>query len=97
MDFSKILIRPVITEKSMDDANAGKFTFIVGRFAAKTQIRKAIQDRFKVNVEKIMTSVIKGKSRRVGIRRLEVKIQPIKKAVVELKKGQKIDIFEIGG
>lgn len=97
MDFSKILIRPVITEKSMVDAGNGKFTFIVGRFTAKTQIRKAIQDRFKVNVEKIMTAVIKGKSKRVGTRRLEVKIEPIKKAIVELRKGQKIDIFEIGG
>jgi large subunit ribosomal protein L23 len=97
MDTAKILIRPVITEKSMEDAGNGKFTFIVGRFAAKTQVRKAIEDTFKVNVKNIVTTVIKGKRKRVGMRRAEVNVQPIKKAVVELEKGQKIDIFEIGG
>lgn len=97
MDAGKILIRPVITEKSIDDASNGKFTFIVDRFAQKTQIRKAIQDHFKVNVVNLVTSVIKGKRKRVGARRVQENIQPIKKATVELTKGQKIDIFEIGG
>lgn len=97
MNVASIITRPVITEKSIDDASNGKFTFIVDRFAAKTQIRKAIEDQFKVKVVNITTSLIKGKRKRTGIRRIEERIEPIKKAIVELTKGQKIDIFEIGG
>ena len=90
-----IIIRPVITEKSMREASLGKFTFQVAKEADKTTIRKAVEEKFKVSVLSITTSVIKGKTRRFGKRMKEAVLSSWKKAVVELKKGQKIDLFEV--
>jgi large subunit ribosomal protein L23 len=91
-----VIISPVITEKSMIDAGNGKFTFAVGRFVNKDEIKKAIEKKFSVHVVGISTSVIKGKSIRSGARRTEKKLTPSKKAIVTLKKGEKIGMFELG-
>jgi len=91
-----IIISPIITEKSMIDAGNGKFTFRVDRFARKEDIKKAIEKKFKVNVTNISTSLLKGRSARVGAKRIEKKLTPIKKATVTLKKGEKIGMFELG-
>lgn len=92
-----LIIRPVVTERSMDAVSKGKFTFIVHRFARKEEIKKEIENRFKVNVTSVATRVIKGRTQRVGIRRAEVTKPAFKKATVALKPGQKIDIFETPG
>jgi large subunit ribosomal protein L23 len=87
---------PVITEKSITDAQKGKFTFRTVKEMNKNAISQAIATQFKVDVVGIATSIVKGRSRRVGMRRLE-KAQPVwKKAIVQLKQGQKIAAFEIG-
>lgn len=91
-----VVIRPIITEKSMKDAGVGKFTFQTAVFANKTEIKKAIEQEFKVHVISVATSVTKGKKRRQGKRRTEVAISPLKKAVVGLKTGEKIDLFDVG-
>lgn len=91
------IIRPVITEQSMAAAQTGKFTFIVDRAANKDAIRAAVEEAFKVKVVGISTITIKGKTKRTGVRRIEVAITPIKKAVVQLASGQKIDLFTLGG
>lgn len=91
-----VIISPIITEKTMMDASKGKFTFRVGRFATKEDIKKVVEKKFKVNVTNISTSVIKGKSIRSGMRRTEKKLTPVKKATVTLKKGEKIGMFELG-
>ena len=50
-----IIISPIISEKSMNDASAGKFTFKVAMHAHKAGIKKEIEDKFKVNVIKVAT------------------------------------------
>lgn len=96
MDALKILLGPVITEKAMSEASKGRYTFKVFSAANKNDIRKAVEDKFKVNVLKISTVTIKGRSSRAGIRRVEKIKQPFKKAVVSLKEGQKIALFDSG-
>jgi large subunit ribosomal protein L23 len=92
-----IILSPLITEKSMQDASQGKFTFRVYRRANKLEIKKAVEKNFKVDVTHVSTSVLKGKKQRVGARRIEKEIQETKKAIVTVKKGQKIGLFELGG
>ncbi len=91
---TQIILSPLITEKSMIDANNGKFSFKVAREANKNDIRREVEKRFKVNVVKISTITIKGRSVRAGIKRLEVKRAAFKKAIVTVSKGQKIGLFE---
>ncbi len=94
---SAIIIKPLVTEKSMEDVNLGKYTFVVDRYATKPVIKQALKDMFNVTVMSVRTSVVKGKSKRVGVRRLEVPAAIWKKASVTLKKGEKISLFEPGG
>ncbi len=94
---SALIVRPIITEKSMREAEAGKFTFQVVKDANKTAIKKAIESQFSVSVTGLSTITVKGKRKRVGKRRMEVKDSVIKKAIATLKKGQKIDLFEMVG
>ena len=95
--MQQIIVKPLVTEKSMKDVSKGKYTFAVTQFASKPVIKQAIKDMFKVDVVSIVTSVVKGKSKRVGARRQEVASSVWKKATVTLKKGQSIALFEPGG
>lgn len=92
-----IIIAPIITEKSMTDAAVGKFTFRVDKSANKNQIRREVEEKFSVNVIGVSTSILKGRMQRVGAKREEVKIGDVKKAIVRLKAGQKIGLFDLGG
>lgn len=91
-DYRDIIIKPVVTEKSMNLLSENKYTFIVDKKSNKTEIKNAIEDIFKVKVDKIHTLVVKGKPKRVG--RFEGKKPDRKKAIVTLKPGNKITIFE---
>ncbi len=90
------IYKPLITEKTMSEAEKGKYSFVVAQSAGKKVIRRAIESNFSVNVVSIMTTVSKGKRKRVGRNRQKVSASTIKKAVVELKSGQKISLFELG-
>ncbi len=92
-----IIISPLITEKSMQDASNGKFTFKVIKSSNKPEIKREIEKAFSVNVVGISTNILKGKKVRTGTRRTEKKVSPYKKAVVTVKKGQKIGMFELEG
>ena len=92
-----VIIAPLISEKSMNDAGFGKFTFKVSKKADKKQIKKEIEDKFKVDVLSVATSIVKGKKRRFGAKRTEVTLSSWKKAIVKLKAGQKIAVFDAGG
>lgn len=94
---ASVIVRPIISEKSMREAEGGKFTFQVRKDAAKNAIKKAIESQFSVKVTGLSTITVKGKRKRVGARRMEVKSSVIKKAIATLKKGQKIDLFEMVG
>lgn len=91
-----VLVRPVITEKSIKDTEKSIFTFLVRRNATKEEIKNAVGKLFDVEVISVATTVIKGKTKRVGVKREEIVKTPMKKAFVALKKGQKISAFELG-
>lgn len=96
MEISDVLIRPLITEKSMAEAAKKRYTFVVARKATKGEIKKAVEEQFKVNVLSLKTMIMKPKKVKGGKRRVEVKKNPWKKALVELPAEQKIEIFEVG-
>ena len=87
------IISPVVTEKSYALAALDKYVFLVEPLASKYQIKKAIEDLFKVDVLSINT-VKQGarpiKSRRTG---RHMNLPTKKKAIVKIKAGQKIDLF----
>ncbi|MGF7186144.1 large subunit ribosomal protein L23 [Desulfitispora alkaliphila] len=87
-----IIIKPVVSEKSMYSMEENKYTFIVDKRANKIQIKKAIEEIFNVKVEKVRTSMVKGKVKRMG--RYEGKTPERKKAIVTLKQGEQIQVFE---
>lgn len=89
------MIRPIITEKSMHDAQNGKFTFVFAKTARKEQIKKEIEQAFSVHVMSLSTSVVKGGRKRIGKRKEEVSVSPWKKATVMLATGEKISLFDI--
>jgi len=96
MDNQDIIIAPIISEKSMKDVGDSKFTFKVSIHANKRMIKKAIEDKFKVNVIGIKTAVVKGKKTRAGKRRTEILLSPWKKAIAAIRPDQKIALFDVG-
>ena len=62
----EVIIRPVITEKSNDEMQAGKYTFEVNKKATKVDIAKAVEKLFEVKVLKVNTMNVNGKKKRVG-------------------------------
>lgn len=87
------VITPVVTEKSYGLAAFDKYVFKVAPSASKYQIKQAVKDLFKVDVVSINT--VKTGSRRVrSMKTGKYTNTPVeKKAIVEIKKGQKIEIF----
>lgn len=89
-----ILKRPIISEKSMKLAGAGLYTFMVDRDATKPQIAKSVSEQFKVDILRIRTFNIKGEMKMQRRVRKIYKEPNFKKAIVQVKKGQTIPIFE---
>lgn len=90
-DPHDIILRPVITEKSMQQLAENKYTFWVHPHANKTMIRKAVEQIFKVRVRKVNTVRVPGKLRRVG--RYAGYQSDAKKAIVTLAEGHRIKEF----
>lgn len=91
-DYRYIIIKPIVTEKSMGLLADNKYTFIVDKKANKTEIKNAIENIFNVRVDKVYTMVVRGKPKRQG--RSMGRTPDRKKAIVTLKPGQKIKLFE---
>ncbi|NLB88684.1 MAG: 50S ribosomal protein L23 [Syntrophomonadaceae bacterium] len=91
-DYRDIIIKPVVTEKSMNLLADNKYTFIVDKRANKTEIKNAVEGIFKVKVDKVTTVMSRGKVKRMG--RFEGKTPDRKKANVTLKPGHKKRLFE---
>ena len=88
-----IIISPVITERSMDDLQVGKYTFKVAKDANKSEIKKAVEKLFGVEASKVNTLNVRGKEKRVG--RYFGKTASWKKAIVTLTEDSKaIEFFE---
>ena len=92
MEPEQIIIRPILTEKARELAQKGQYVFEVSKLANKSEIKKAIEKIFKVKVEKVRILNLPEKPRRWG--RIFGKKRGIKKAIVKLKEGQKIEIFK---
>lgn len=90
-----ILVKPVITEKSMYAATRGAFTFEVGRATSKSQIASAVESGFGVHVTAVRTVNRRLPGKRVGRLRTVKAVAPIKLAIVTLKKGEKIALFDL--
>ena len=78
----EIIIRPVITEKSNDEMQAGKYTFEVNKKATKVEIAKAVEKLFEVKVLNVNTMIVKGKEVRRG--KTTGKTSDWKKAIVTI-------------
>ena len=92
MHLYEVLRRPVVTEKNTTLQEANKHLFEVAPDANKLQIKQAVQKAFNVEVVSVNVLNVRGKMRRVG--RLRGMTPGWKKAIVTLKQGQKIQLFE---
>ena len=89
-----IVIRPIITEQSMEDMDIKKYVFEVAKDANKVEIARAVEEIFDVTVIKVTTEHVRGKEKRVGANPKGTS-RSWKKAVVKLSEGSKnIEIFE---
>ena len=89
-----IVIRPIITEQSMEDLDIKKYAFEVAKDANKVEIKKAIEEIFGVTVIKVNTLNVRGKEKRTGAYP-KGKTASWKKAVVTLAEGSKtIEFFD---
>ena len=87
-----IIIKPVVTEQSMAEMANKKYTFVVAKNANKTEVKKAIEKIFDVEVASVNTMNYDGKTKRMG--RTVGKTASFKKAVVKLTEGSKdIEFF----
>jgi large subunit ribosomal protein L23 len=95
----EIILRPVISEKSIDESGRGKYTFAVHDKANKIQIKAAIEELYKkeqVTVVSVNVLTSKAKEKRRGTRRGQIigHTTAWRKAIVTLAPGQKIEFFE---
>ncbi len=94
MELKNIIIKPVITEKSLLDAHNNKFTFVVNRLATKRQIAEACKLFFGVNPENVRTITLRSKAHRVRNTRKVVRPMDGKKAIMLFPKGKHIGLFQ---
>ncbi len=92
MQLYEVLRRPLVTEKSTTLQDQGKYAFEVNTKANKYEIKDAVEKAFKVSVTSVNIVKVPGETHRVG--KNKVFRQPWKKAIVTLKSGDKIQIFE---
>ncbi|OGO15344.1 MAG: 50S ribosomal protein L23 [Chloroflexi bacterium RBG_16_48_8] len=90
------LRRPIITEKSnFQSGKLNQYVFEVDKKATKMQVKEAVETLFNVNVENInIINVPAKRSRRARSRRVLIRRSSFKKAIITLKLGQSIDVFE---
>ena len=88
----QILVRPIITEKNTLLSEQGKYVFEVRLDANKIEIKRAVEDVFKVSVTAVNIIRVPGKMRRSG--RTSGMTRSWKKAVVTLQPGQQIELFQ---
>ena len=89
---SQVLIRPVVSEKSYEQIQTNQYTFRVHKDAHKTQIRQAVEELFEVKVERVNVVKVQPKPKRRG--NFKGTRPGWKKAIVQLRKGDSIEIFE---
>ena len=102
LDYNKILIRPIFTEKMSRLEEDSKYSFQVMVGSNKLEIKKAVEAMFNVSVKKVSTSNRSGKKKNMTVRsggrtiRTNGKRSNWKKAIVTLKEGDVIDLLDSG-
>ncbi len=89
---NNIIIQPLITEKAVGSTEIDKYIFKVVKKANKIEVKKAVEDKFKVKVLDVNIINIKGKKK--TFKRIVGRRSDYKKAIVTLKKGEKIEMFK---
>ena len=89
---NQILLAPVVTEKGYELIEQSKYSFRVHPDAHKTQIRQAVEELFDVHVERVNIVKVQAKPKRRGL--VRGKKPGWKKAIVQVRKGESIEIFE---
>ena len=89
-----VILKPVVTEKSVDDMKKGKYSFMVAIGSNKLMVKKEVEKKFNVNVINVAIINVKKRTKKTMQRRT-VKIPAFKKAIVKIKEGQKIELFNI--
>jgi large subunit ribosomal protein L23 len=89
---NEVLLAPVVTEKAYGLVDKRKYSFRVHPDAHKTQVRQAVEQLFDVRVERVNISMVQPKPKRRGMHR--GKKPGWKKAIVQLREGDTIEIFE---
>jgi large subunit ribosomal protein L23 len=95
--MNNILIKPLVTEKMTDlMERENKYGFVVDHNSNKIEIAKAVEKRFEVNVVAVNTIKYKGKTKTQFTKRgrFTGKTPQFKKAIITLKEGQKLDLFD---
>jgi large subunit ribosomal protein L23 len=92
MHLDEVLRRPVVTEKSTVLREQGKYVFEVASGANKYQVKQAVESAFSVEVVGVNIVIRPGKMRRFGRKRVQT--PALKKAIVTLAPGGKIEFFE---
>ena len=91
--ISEVLIRPVVSEKSVGATEHNTYTFVVARDANKHVIREAVERQFKVDVLGVRVLTVKPKEKSRGRRTMGL-VPGWRKAIVTIAEGQKIELFE---
>ena len=86
-----VIVRPIVSERSYDLMEQGKYTFEVAKDANKYQIKDAVEEIFGVKVVRVNTLTVKPKTKRV--RYVAGKTRSWKKAIVTLSEGDTIEVF----
>jgi large subunit ribosomal protein L23 len=89
---NQVLLAPVVSEKSYSLITDRKYTFKVHEDAHKTQVRQAVEELFDVHVQSVNIVKVKSKPKRRGLTR--GRRPGWKKAIVQLREGDAIEIFE---
>lgn len=90
-----VILRPLINEKSTDLIKSSWYTFGVEQDANKYTVAKVVAEKFKVDVLEVRIVNLSSKTKAQRTRKGYFKTSPVKKALVKVKKGQKIAIFEM--
>jgi len=88
-----VIFEPILTEDSWSRMEERKYSFRVALGANKVQIKKAVEDLFKVKVEKVWTANMKGKPRRERLNQLHGRTSRWHKAIVRLAPGDRINVM----
>jgi large subunit ribosomal protein L23 len=92
MDARRVILAPVVSEKSYALMADGKYTFRVDGRAQKNQIKQAVEEIFDVEVDEVRTLKVRPKPKRRGLQ--TGRTRSWKKAVVQLAPGDRIELFE---